>query len=306
MKHIYIPPSKTAGLNNIKLAMFGMKLLADKNKCGYYIGDKVFDFSPSPNGSGEEYLSIDQVFNVDKLFVAFPDSSPDEGKFVRLENKDYFVAGGAKLRAELGQPQIVKNETALVFSSFAPSENIQKEVDRIASFLPNDICALQLRIERDWQKYAKRKGWKDGERINGCHVVLNHLTILDKIQKSPEIPRYIYICSDEDDMIVDKSQLERDARNRGLSLIFKSDFKMNISSRVQKSVIDFGVCQKIYKYIGTPRSTFSNILCVVKAFDLGTHPEHYIFDAISDQVEKRFDFGRAVTADKAIEKYYGL
>lgn len=300
MKPIYIAPRRTAGLNNLKMVIFGMMELAKRDNGGYFLPQQFFDFTPTEEGIGDQYLPAEDVFDLDALNRFFSASSDQDGELKRLGNAEYLDAAKAAIAADAGESGISRNQTAQAFASFLPAKPLQNAVDQIFFQLPRDTCALQLRIERDWQEYAVRKGWVDGGSAAGCEVVLNHRRIFDKIAATPHIPKNIFVCCDEEDLPVSKEEIINDAQTRGLNLIFKSTFKTPFQSRLQKSVIDFGVCLKLETYIGTPRSTFSNILCMAKATSSAGHPDHYVFDAKANVVRRRSDCGRAGTAAHAI------
>lgn len=299
MNKVYVAPRKTAGLNNLKMVMVGMSEVARRENEAFYFPQQVFDFTPTDDSIGSEYIPIEDVFSVESLVEHFKPALHANGQLVGLGNADYLSAAQSSIDQDVGQANIARNATARAFSAFIAAEPLQREIDRIAAALPDGTCALQLRIERDWQEYAVRKGWVDGDTSSGSEIVTNHLRIFDKISATDAISRTIFVCCDEDDLLISKDEITKDAEERGLTLIFKSSFNTPFQSRLQKCVIDFGVCLKLNNYIGTARSTFSNILCMVKAAEIDDNPYHYVFDAKSEKVERRTDCGRTITAARA-------
>lgn len=301
MKSFYVPPIRTAGLNNLKMVLVGVKEIARINGGDYGLPKKVFDFTPTVDSIGDGYLPIEEVFDRSSIASRFSDGEGSECERIGLSNQECLEAAGVRISLRRNAPKNATDEVALDYSSFKPCAELAEQARDIVRQLPGDgqVCALQLRIERDWQEYAARKGWVDGQEIGGVEVVLNHRRIFDKIMVTPDLPRTIYICSDEDDLPISHREIEKDARDRGLELVFKSFFRVDTESRLKKSVIDFAVCEQISFYVGTARSTFSNILCMVKAAEIGCDPFHYVFDACSNEVLRRTDFGSAVNASAA-------
>lgn len=293
MSGIYIAPRQTAGLNNLKMVIFGMTEMARKTNGKYCIPADVFDFTPTENGIGDSSIPISDLFDMEALLSFFSDSWEGEGECIRLGNAEYLQATKDVIQREAGKDDIAQNRTAMGFASFKPCSPLKQEIDGIIAQLPPSTCALQLRVERDWQEYAARKGWIDGTIAGNFEVVLNHRRIFEKIRATPSIPQNIFVCCDEEDLMTPKSQIKKDARDYNLDLIFKSDLNTASTSRLKKSIIDFEVCLGLGVYIGTRRSTFSNILCMVKAAAQAAHPEHYLYDTARENLETRDDFGRA-------------
>ncbi|WP_027488257.1 O-fucosyltransferase family protein [Allorhizobium undicola] len=296
----YIAPVRTAGLNNVKLVFFGMTHLASMSGGISTLPESIFDFTPTEEGIGDQYIPLCDVFDPALMSTQFALTHPRQGDFIRLGNADYIKAAQEAIDQEAGCSGIERSPVAKAFAAFAPTPALQGEIDRITNSLPPQVAAMQLRIERDWLAYAQRKGWRDGAVKGGCETVLNHYRIFDKIAASEEGITTIFACCDEDDLTIPPDVIRQDAKERGIDLIFKSDFVINCTSRLQRSVIDFGICLKLNKYVGTPRSTFSNILCMVKAFEISSAPEHYVFDAASEKIERRWDCGRMINPARAI------
>ncbi|MGG7517873.1 hypothetical protein ACQ3G6_08315 [Allorhizobium undicola] len=298
----YTAPTRTAGLNNVKLVFFGMVQLATRSGGNYALPESIFDFTPTETGIGDQYIPLCDVFDIASLSTHFVLAHPPQTASIRCGNAEYIKAAQDAIDREAGRKGIERSPIAEMFAAFAPTAALQSEIDRITESLPAGAAAMQLRIERDWLAYAERKGWRDGVISGGSEAVLNHIRIFDKIAASDSGINTIFACCDEDDLTIPSKVVRMDAKERGIDLIFKSDFSINCVSRLQKSVIDFGLCLKLNQYVGTPRSTFSNILCMVKAFEISSSPEHYVFDAASEKIERRWDCGRIVNPGRAIMK----
>lgn len=291
-------PRKTAGLNNKKLVLLGLRRLAVKFKSQYCLPTHLFDFTPTKDGIGEEMVPIGEVFNEAEVRRAFPDAT-DGTPTKQLTNQECIDAGQSAIREDRKTPDVARTQTARILASFLPSDELKAEANKILAALPKDICAVQLRIERDWKEHVTRKGWTEGDN-GGFEIVLDHQRIFDKIVANGDMPSNLYICCDEEDLEVSKQAIIEDAKWLGLNLIFKSDFETKLTSRLKKSVVDFEICLQIPKYVGLTSSTFSNLLCMVKGYQLQKPPLHYVYDAISEKVERRFDFGREIAPGSAI------
>lgn len=291
MAKIYIVPTRTAGLNNVKMVIFGMKHIAKKSGARYRLPESIFDFTPTKDGIGTNYIATEEIFDWSALRSYFIESCDELGDLIRLGNADYLEAAKSAFDDMKSSANIITSSEYSALSAFKPSLHLQSCIDTICAKIPSDSVGLQLRIERDWLEYAEKKGWKNGLKSQGREIVLDHCRIFQKIASSDLDIKNLYVCCDEDDLPVNRSQIEADALRFGLQLIFKSDFISPFLPRIKKSVIDFGVCLNLNTYIGTYRSTFSNILCINKSSIALSHANHYLFDVDSEKVEPRTDFG---------------
>jgi hypothetical protein len=301
MGDVYSVPRKTAGLNNLKMAILGIKLIAAAKGGAYRLPEVLFDFTPTQDGIGDDYLPTEAVFDIEALTGFFADATTDP-ETIRTSNSECLDIVKREIASELGMPGALHGETAKAFASFVPSVDLRAESARIASLLPADTVALQVRIERDWQEYVARKGWQAGTVSDGCEIILDHKRIFQKMAATDGLPKTVFACCDEDDLTVSHDQLRADARSVGFDLIFKSDFESPIIPRLMKSVVDFDVCLNLPFYVGLPRSTFSNTLCMVRAHQIDGHPLHFVFDAVSERCERRQDYGRASNSEAATRK----
>ncbi|MFW2831520.1 hypothetical protein [Sphingomonas sp. ID0503] len=150
---------------------------------------------------------------------------------------------------------------------------------------------LQLRIERDWQNYIRRK--KVAERIDSSRemVTTNPHVILGKLRRTPAFAETttVWACCDEGDLTVPKSELRRIAADHGLKLLFKTDLPAEIvlpDSPIKRSMIDYALCRNLPCYVGLTRSSFSNSLFNEARWN-GEGSEHWAYNRAGEMLVRR-------------------
>jgi hypothetical protein len=152
------------------------------------------------------------------------------------------------------------------------------------------IC--QLRIENDWQAYAKKTLLERVGNTEDCPLTATE--ILQKLKNSIDIGHTpVYITCNEDDLSIKKSKIASEVQDKlGYSLLWKKDILegSDISewSYLEKAALDFEIAINGPYFVGTTRSTFFNIAALT-CFCLGK-PEDTRFLAYnvrgSDVIER--------------------
>lgn len=297
------------GLNNQRLALLGLVGQAYLEGAKVALPEHLPDFTPLPEHlrASTPQIAFDEVFDLGHLRdgLAEHDILTEAPASEFLVARDCFGWGNAFLRqltfADIPDGRIVSD-----FLRHCRAAEPLRDLSRQALELLGDRppLALQLRIERDWQKYLARTPGL-GEREEST---TDARRIFAKIANAPELrdERRILACCDEDDLSQDRAELKRQAAGFGLDLVFKSEIERDLdlpASRIQRSSIDFGICLLVDRYVGLTRSSFSNMACTLRALETAPrHPEHYVYNAPGDSVLRRWDRGLNIDPTTSVER----
>lgn len=297
----------TSGLNNQRIALLGLIGIAYLEGAKVALPKELVDYTPLPS---EKKLAENTAIPIgdvlDEAYLRRGLSSygilSDEEPTEILSHDECFKQGNIFL------PLIFEGgEDAKILASFLShcrgSAELRDLAQQALALAGNQKpVMLQLRIERDWCDYlAKRQ-----KRTDGGETTTDPRRIFGKISRTPELRDHsvVLACCDEDDLLQDQTDLKNDARDFGLTLIFKSDIEKHTSfppSRLKRSAIDFEMCLMTERYVGLTRSSFSNMVCLLKSLETAPeHPEHYIYNAKGDCVVRRLDHGLRVEPNEAL------
>ncbi|WP_027488256.1 O-fucosyltransferase family protein [Allorhizobium undicola] len=295
MKNVFGVEKITGGLNNQKMSILGLIVEAKKYDGIVNIPDIIHDWTPTVEGRGTNFIKTNEVYAMDELEEIIQITNEIAGTI--LSFSDCFASGSKKIKEEGGLPpeELMCNETARILSALKPVANIQCEINRLVGEMPKGTAGVQLRVERDWKNHLNSRRSRGIKLDSGRELILNPRRIFEKIRnndKDGEITT-LFLCCDEDDLMHKKSEISDMAGKFGLSVIFKSEISTAfLDSRLKRSLVDFGICLKLDTYIGLSLSTFSNLLCLTKSFEIKGKPNHFIYDAPGDVTVARNDFGR--------------
>lgn len=286
-----------SGLNNQKMALLGLFEQCSREGWTAVRPSALLDFSPSTGHATKARIPFSSVFNPGNFEDFFVNSVPALAH--RLDSNDCFRIGAQRMAAESFTGDVSRNETAVFLASFRPSEQLEQHIVRLRESLPTRFCGVQMRIETDWHAHLKRKGLLPG-RSESIEIILEPDRIFQKIRAQPALDDLedIVVFWDESALSVSKEDLVSCARRYGLRTHFKSDipYSKDIASSLQRSFVDFNIGLLADAYVGLSMSTFSNVLCIDAAYRAAGHPRHFIYDAPSDRVEPRLDYGRSASA----------
>ncbi len=163
-----------------------------------------------------------------------------------------------------------------------------------------ETVAVQFRIERDWEAHCR----ENMPNITGPEeeLFVPFARIMEKIKFSlPETKRIFAMC-DEAALPVAPAAL-KDAcwSHYRIYLVFKSDFlpraEMARLKPVNLSLLDFEMALAAEVFVGTSRSTFSNLAGIQTYCASGKVPErHYIYNRRGPGLWRRTDGGRHADA----------
>lgn len=298
-----------SGLNNQKLALLGLAAIAQEEGKRLRLPEMLVDFTPMPRGvqAPRVELPISSVFDTVKLTEILREHNLlAEGPATETRSyQECFKAGNAVVRRLTTSRDFSGAFASQFLRAFHPAPALALIAQKALKKLPlPQTLALQLRIERDWREYLLRKS-RAGELSspNVEELSTDPGRILSKVSACHDLAgrSVIFACCDEDDLEQSHAELRQIAAEHRYQLVFKSDIigSSTPSSRLMRSVVDFSICLELDAYIGLSRSTFSNMLCLVKATS-DPHPQHYIYNTPDDHVRLRRDRGLGITPQRAV------
>lgn len=289
--------SPRSGLNNQKMMLLGLYDQSVSEGWTAVRPRALLDFSPATGNATKTRIPFADVFDPAPFDAVFTSAAPTITQ--KLDPAGCFQTGAQRIASESFTGDVSRSETARFLASFQPSANLEQHIARLRERLPVRFCGVQMRIETDWRAHLRRKGLTPG-RSESIEIVLEPSRIFQKIRSQPALDGLedIVIFCDESVLAVGKDELAVLAARHGLRAHFKSDISMseNLSSSLQNSFVDFNIGLLAQAYVGLSMSTFSNVLCIDAAYRAAGHPQHFIYDAPSDRVEPRLDYGRSASA----------
>ncbi len=302
-----------AGLNNQRLALAGLVVLAQESGSRVALPAELLDFTPLPEAQRTKphpMRPLADVLDTTRLkqFLdevgLLSEAKPTE----LLDVEQCFRASGRAMRSS---PSLRESERSLglrFLDQCRAAEPLRAKAHEALAWLSASgrPLGLQLRVERDWQEYVLRRfgqlPFVSPEEDLSTDV--GH--ILGKIAATPALASFkrILVCCDEDDLLLSQTAVETIGRSCGFEAIFKSRLGGRIDlpeSRLMRSAIDFEICLGLDSYVGLSRSTFSNLLCLMKSLEMyPEHPRHYIYNSPGPTVVPRTDFGLQVEPARVV------
>lgn len=295
-------PYLIAGLNNQKLALFGLFLTAVREgRRRISLPEFVLFHQAS---SGRDTVPLERAFELEPLrdFAKRHDialsKSPPEG--TEQQGWKCFLdgthaIGHAALSDELGPDSFACDFCRALVPRIRESPLLRRVAD--AAFAQRNIgLAVQLRIEKDWTVYAADALAQSA----GCTEdnSPSFTAILAKIAATlPSHGAAIHVVCDEAALPVPKEEIRRIARAEfHLELFWKSDFLTEAefcqASVLELSMLDFEVAMSARSFVGTTRSMFSKLVTFEKYARTRVRVEnHYAWNALAPRLALRRDNG---------------
>lgn len=295
-----------SGLNNQRIALLGLITAAQEAKCHMVLPAGLIDFTPKPKSEQPDastMLPLSEIFDEEvlRLFLnkigVLSDQTPTE----ELDFHHCFRRGNSAIR-RIKVPLNGISDIAFQFlENCRPARPLwDLAMEIVESFEDKEPTALQLRIERDWKEYLVKRHGNTSVRTPSEDLTTDVDRIFSKISANSVIASHpnILVCCDEADLSVSKNKIIAAGLHYGFHVMFKSTYENTVllpESRLKRSMIDFSICTKLTRYVGLTRSTFSNMLCLVKSLSVyPNHPEHYIYNNPEDCAARRTDWGLEV------------
>jgi hypothetical protein len=309
-------PELSLGLNNQKLALFGLFSTAQTQKRPLTLPQFCkFDAV----NSNHQLVALGEVYSVPHLkrfagvfglqIIDGPPASTQDGW-------SSFIAGCERHgRDAIQGTGLFDDFTWQFFRNLVPLVTGTEMFRRLrdAVFVQRGIkLVIQLRIENDWIEQIERlKAYPPSGFVDD--IGLSYQEILRKTKNSitqGDLTRTAYIVCDEENLPMPKEEIRAEALEKfGMSLLWKSDIltsdEMNSLSALDKSLIDFEMAARAPMFVGFSRSTFAN-LAFFESYCRATAPEptHFIYNCPGPLLGQRFDFGTNVDPVQVTDKLY--
>jgi hypothetical protein len=289
------------GLNNQKLALFGLFLKAHRDGPRRVVLPNVILFNQIT--CNHVQLPIESAFQINPIrcFAArhgieILNISPrgDHGGWDYFHYGNFYIPCAALLR-EL-EPE---NFTCDFFRSLVPSlkgSDVLRRVCDIALRQWNIRLVGQMRIENDWAYHTEHriKSVVSDTEDNAP----SFREIVSKIKKTlPDESSKIYVVCDEAALPVPKEEIRRAVKQEfAVELFWKTDLltadELSSVSILDLSIFDFEMAVAADSFIGLTRSTFSNMVSLEKYARTGIKPDnHYIYNLKGPGLALRKDSG---------------
>jgi hypothetical protein len=301
------------GLNNQKIALFGMVLAARETRRPVVLPD-LCNFNPSSGAHAG--VPFDQVYPVEGLYrfarafgIEIRASPPIE----TVPAWDCFVKGSTRIAIEGARALAAVDDVAGHFfrnlrphlASGMAFNKLRAAVFRLAAIR----VVVQLRVEKDWNRYATgtlATMLPETEDYNP-----SFLEIIGKVRTElgPECDTVFIVC-DEADLPTSKAAI-RDAvmARYGVRLVWKSDVlateELDTLSTLERSILDFELSIQAPVFVGLSRSTFSNMVSFESLCRHRVQPtRHYIYNVPGEHLGRRRDNGARLVPHEVTHPLY--
>jgi hypothetical protein len=268
------------GINNQKFALLGLLHQCLTKRTAIAL-PAIVDFTPG--GTTFPTRPFDQVFDIEAFRMALEIFETNQASGGRPVDSWECFKGGTRLADRIH----IRDETAgrLVKAFFHFLTPLAKPPSGAFD------AVVQLRVERDWIAYAN-------ERMRSYLVpdevlLLDPIEILASAKSSLNGIERVYVCYDDRNVDFKFDALRESARDRlGVSLFSKRDFGADFDlSNLDLSLIDFEVAATSKVFVGTTRSTFSN-LAALTAYSKGiTQRTDWVYNLSGGKLIERVDAG---------------
>lgn len=193
-----------------------------------------------------------------------------------------------------------------LIGAFVPRVLVTSSFRRLREAIHNrdgEVLFCQFRIENDWIVHCRNEIIK--VRSASEELYVDYMKIGLKIANTFPNIRNVFICADEPSMPASKEQIKLDLlQTFGIRALFKTDFLGTSGDDFfrpnEHSLIDMALCVDGKNFVGTTRSTFSNMVALQR-YSAEAHKEQsYIYNHMSLRLKRRVDNGAAASVDQAV------
>ncbi|CAM5350364.1 hypothetical protein [Sphingobium scionense] len=284
------PKAVRAGLNNQRIAILGLCAMAIATQGQVRIPHRLVDFSARREGLGR--VDAAEVFDTDALFAWLRRQNllgGDPDSYHHVNWVDCFSYG-----AQIWEDPQQEDFVADFLRAMRGAAPLRVLASNLVAALGSDIGYIQLRIEQDWQDYARAK-MASGRR----GFLLDPSAIFEKIVATPETASYRrwFAFCDLAALPWNIETIKNDIRRQfGLDLLFKPDiahlFSLPSASLANAS-LDFEMALTAPIYVGLRQSTFSNLVHATRLAETpATYPNHFLYCSRTKRMPARQDRGR--------------
>lgn len=307
-------PGVPAGLTNQKIALIGLihKALRDNTPLSL---PQIVSFHPQ--GGAHEFCDFDEIYQrapLESVFRAFsiPYASPESDTEIETIDGWQCFWEGADRWGETGRAGIatLPDLTCQIIRHLVPSPLLSDCAELLLTKVKaaNIECAIQMRIENDWQGYSADVlptfSEKDEDYCPDFQEIMQKTisTLGQGLKKA-------YVLCDEECLPVNKNIIREHVLDAfGVELFWKSDFLPSdlLKSKLVSSMLDFEVALHLPIFVGNSRSTFSCFVTFEKLCRTQTLPlSHYIYNLPGPLLGNRRDNGALMVPQQVIDTLYG-
>ena len=256
-----------AGLNNQKLALFGLFLLACERRVPVVLPDfSVLDpgravFGRTPLGAvfpEEEIYRFANAWGIEVLAAPPIDT---------IDGWDCFSAGASRLVADGSRGMTALDDVAAqFFRRMLPRLGHSEAWRKLSAAVFGDQAiplVVHLRVEKDWARFSAATLAPVLDPSEEYHPTV--LQIMRKISNGlGKDADCAYVVCDEDDLPVSKDEIRATVMaDCGIRLVWKSDVLSEAelappSAVLRRRSLDFEMALRAPVFVGLSRSTFSN------------------------------------------------
>lgn len=299
------------GLNNQRIALFGLLAYCmEKNKYAS-IPNYCIDHIPKPfcdSKSASDLLCfcyqlliyyiraklfkpripLAKVFSFNSDYLQLSHITPSE----ILSFKQALYIGFDRLSSIIQNDDYKRLFKSISFSPYVSS--IVADVLRFRNpFVMGSFNCVSLRLEKDWLRYVNSKSFV-GEpfeiKLFTKSNILNQMVELSRVTGISSF----YCCFDHNDLSFSFDQFKIEAKSRGVFVFSRLDIectrKLSISS-LSSASIDYVIALKSVAYLGSTRSTFSNLIALDSYLLANNEHSDYAMNLALNQPILRSDHG---------------
>lgn len=285
------------GLNNQKFALIGLVSIAKSRGINRISIPKLSSFKPN----SEDILLYDfydfyDKSKINRFFDIFGIEIIDDYTVNTEDPFGCFMAGTntVGLAGSCGLSSMY-DYTNQFFSYLSPliihdSEFIKMKKEFLEVL--GVKTTVQIRIENDWIEYSKKSLGDEEASFLAVENILKKLGYAENLIQKP-----IYVVCDESNLPIPKEYIREIARNSyNMDLIWKSDFfskdEIINKSNLFLSIMDFEMAISTDYFVGTSRSTFSNLVSFEKfcRYKKNVHSD-FIYNSYEEKLLARRDNG---------------
>jgi len=251
------------GLNNQRLCLLGLFEIARARDARVTLPETLENFSPAlPRRRGEREIPLWDLFDRDRFLAAVADRPVVEDRDAEvIDMHEAFRAGAAASRGAASD-----NFAGRFLLGTAAAPAIAAVAGQVLDWLAARGCrgALQLRVERDWRAYYRKRGLPEDDRtLEVDWIVARARALLPEAEA-------IWVCCDEADLPAPVPEVRARGARHGLDLLFKPQLPPEIGLPVEsprRAMTDFTICRQIPDYLGVTRSSFSQLVATMNRLE---------------------------------------
>ena len=281
------------GLNNQRIALYGLMAYCMENQRSALFPKYCIDHVPKPFfdvQSPLDYLAYSmRLFYYYARAKAFRPRVPFSNVFAphffnyqfsfhqvseTLSFKDALCLGFNRLPLVVDREEYKRIFISIGFSQYVLDLSAEL-IGKLNNLCTGSFNCVSLRLEKDWLHYINSQRFAGEPSEVALFTEKNFLNQMLSLSRITGVYSF-YCCTDLRDLSIPFDRFKYKAAKRGISLYNKRDLGLSIQSSRSSLVsasIDYLIALKSFAYLGSTRSTFSNLLYLDN--HLSTNTSHY-------------------------------